>query len=291
MSAPESQLITDNSQLWKRPEAEVRQPNPIVARIQAGQLVRIMGPCSLMSVEQLEAILEVIEGNVDGVRAPGKKPRTRPVSPQGERLFEGIGLREAKRVYRRIVLRHPQLLFASEVMSGKDLKALQQWLALPWIGSRTQEQETCRDIGKAAAEAQLPVMVKNPLVADLELMMGMIENTIIGAESAIPVMLCLRGTIPTEGTDTNVWRNKDNIDWIPALKRAFPNLPIILDPSHMLKKNALTPRNVVDLVKKGVDLGANGFIIELHTPKFPSITDPGTHAEETLDLLVRENLA
>lgn len=290
MNILESALIDQNTRLWQQPNAGLSRPNGLVSRVQSEELLRIMGPCSLESVEQIETMLRVLGNQVDAVRAPGKKPRTRPVSPNGELLFEGIGLSQTAVILDELLATHPQLMFASETMSGTDLLTLHSRLGLAWIGSRTQQQETCRDIGESANTAQIPVMIKNPLSPDLELFLGMIENTILGSKNAIPLLLCLRGRAPVTTSERHEWRYVPNLEWLPILTEAFPQLPVLIDPSHMLLKPDLTPENVADLIEQAVDAGAKGYVVELNTPQHPSQTDPGTDAEKTLNVLTQRKL-
>lgn len=290
MPALESQLILENTHLWQKESISSRD-NPVIQRIGSGELLRIMGPCALQSTEQVEDMLHIIGHDADVVRAPGKKPRTRPVSPKGERMFEGIGLDKAKAIYHEIMSRFPQTVFASEVMSGSDIITLGESIGLGWIGSRTQQQETCRDVGTAAQQLELPIMIKNPMSADLELFLGMIENTILGSENTVPLLICLRGTVPVNDEQRSEWRNVPNLHWLPILLEAFPQLPIIIDPSHMLKKNTLTPEKIGDIVSQAKDQGARGYIIEVNTPAHPSLTDPGVNAEEMMNVLAQKNLS
>lgn len=289
MSALESAVITANTQLWKTDSYPFTNDR-VASRLAAGELVRIFGPCSITSTEQVLAMMKVIAGQVDLVRAPGKKPRTRPVTPKGELLFEGIGMKQAAEIMREVIAKYPQTLFASEIMEAGDLDPVSTALGLAWIGSRTIQQATCREIGAKALEAQVPVMVKNPMVPELELMLGMMENTILGSKMAVPTLLCLRGFMTVTESEKNLWRYASNLYLIPKLLAEFPDLPIIIDPSHMLPKHRLRPTEVADLVEAGVQLGAKGYIVELHTPEHPSKTDPGTDAEQTLNLFAKRGL-
>jgi chorismate mutase len=289
MPTLESAVISANTQLWK-PENYPFDQRRVMERLAASELLRIFGPCSLTSTEQLVDMLAIIADYVDLMRGNGKKPRTRPFSPLGKLLFEGIGMEAAAKIFAEVIQQYPQVLFAAEIMSGRDLKAIAQYLGLDWGGSRTQEQESLRSIGAGSAEAGLPLMIKNPLTNNPELMLGMMENAILGSNMTVPILLCLRGFDPTTNEEKKLWRNVPNLDLIPGIKKAFPDLPIIIDPSHMFLKQNLTPKSVAELVRQGKDLGANGYIIELHTPKHPSITDPGTDASETLEELDKRNL-
>lgn len=284
-----SPQITQNTELWKAgnyPFAKDR----IAKRYQAGELIRMFGPCSLVSTAQILDMLALIAPYVDLVRAPGEKPRTRPFDANGKIAFEGIGMPAAATIMAAVVQRHPQVLFASEIMTGDTLPIIAEHLGLAWVGSRTQEKRTNREIGAAAAEAQLPVMVKNPMTADLAMYLGMMENVWIGSTGTVPIMACLRG-ISSAGTDrAQHSRNDSNVGWVKVLKSSFPGMPIIIDPSHMPLKDQLKPDVVADTVLEAVEAGADGYLVELNTPAFPSITDPGTPADATLEAFEKRGL-
>ena len=190
MSTLESTLITNSIKLWGS-----WQPNanslPITNRLKAGQIVRVLGPCSTQSKEQMLAIAEVTAPHSDGLRGPDKKPRTRPVKPDGTPLFHGIGHTASKPIYESVTRRHPNLSLGVETMSEGDVQALAGLIGLAWSGSRTQEQESLQELGAAALQAKMLMMIKNPLTPDHEFYLGMMENWIIGAGYAIPFMACV----------------------------------------------------------------------------------------------------
>ncbi len=282
LAMPESLQISQNTELWQ-PGHYPFVKDRLAQRLNADALIRMFGPCSLVSTPQVLDMLALIAPYVDYVRAPGKKPRTRPFNTKGEREFEGIGMHQAGKIMAEVIAEYPQVLFASEIMVGKDLKPVADYLGLVWVGSRTQEARTNREIGAAAAKAKLPVMVKNPMTADLSMYLGMMENIWIGANGVVPILACLRG-ISSAGTEKATHsRNDENTNWVKAIKKTFPNMPVIIDPSHMPLKSDLKPAFVADIVAKAVSEGANGYLVELNTPDYPSLTDPGTAAKETLE--------
>lgn len=284
-----SKLMSDTMRYWEPGQFPLAK-NTIAERYAAGKLIRIFGPCSLISVPQILDMLAIISKYVDLMRAPGDKPRTRPVKPTGELEFDGIGSAAAGRIYAEVVREFPQLLFASEIMVAEVLKLIHHQLGLVWVGSRSQEKRTNQEIGAAAAEYKLPVMIKNPMVPDLQMYLGMIENVILGSGGKVPVMACLRG-ISAVGTDMEgKARNIPNYEWIKLLKQEFPQMPIIIDPSHMPNKADLTPVVVAETVRIAVAEGADGYMVELNTPDYPSKTDPGTSAVKTLEEFEKRGL-
>jgi 3-deoxy-7-phosphoheptulonate synthase/chorismate mutase len=253
-----------------------------------GKPIRIMGPCALQSQEQIDAIMEILKGNIDYLRVCGDKPRTFPTDPKtGKLLFKGIGEEAAKVIYQQLLQQHPEIKLAAEVMNGKQLKELEGLLSIAWIGARTIERDTCAGIGEAAAQQedpQLQIMIKNNQAADLHQWRGRIENLLLGMQAmgeacAVPIMLCLRGFYPSPEMQQQ-WRNEPNLKLIPELKKAFPNVAVIVDPSHMVTSACSTAENVYTLVEEGMQLGADGYMIEVTHPKHPSLTDPGVPVEE-----------
>lgn len=307
MANLESKLISDSAQLWGTWESNP-QSRGIVDRLKSGKPVRLIGPCAAQTKDQVLSILEVTASHSDGVRLPDKKPRTRPVRPDGSVNFTGIGHGEVLSIYRTIGAKYPRLAIGAETMSGADvhLLAAAGILGFAWSGSRTQEQETLRELGSAASETNTLMMIKNPLTPDQEMYLGMMENWILGpigienwtinSKGTIPFMACIRGESPTTTEDKAIWRNTPNINLIDVLARSFPSLPIIIDPSHMVKapidemSKAKRLRLVVDLIRTGLDHGAKGYMVEVHHPNHRSLTDPGENVYELMNELDRYNL-
>lgn len=297
MSNLESKLITDNMQLWEgwKPTSQAERS---VDRLKSGQPVRLIGPCAAQSKEQVLAILAVTASHSDGLRLPDKKPRTRPVKPDGTRQFLGIGHSEVLSIYRTVAEKYPHLAIGAETMSEADVSLLSKTglLGFAWSGSRTQEQETLQDLGRAAEETNTLMMIKNPLVSDQEMYLGMMENWILGSSGRVPLVACVRGGAPLSSAEREVWRNTPNFDLIDALIKSFPALPIIVDPSHMVK----APRDevskserlntVVNLICRGLDHGARGYMVEVHHPDYPSWTDPGENVYDLMDKLDKHGL-
>lgn len=297
MSKLESKLITDNTKLW-----ETWLPNsqsaPLVERVRSGRPVRIIGPCAVQTSQQVEAILAVTASHSDGVRLPDKKPRTRPVKPDGTAVFLGIGHKQALQIYTTVQQDHPNLPICVETMSEADINTLAAAgiLGLAWSGSRTQEQESLHNLGQAANAVNIPMMIKNPLAPDDDLFLGMMENWLLGASLAVPLLTCVRGNTSYTAEQKRQWRNPPNIDLVSRLRQSFPGLPIILDPSHMVKppttsNEAVNRLNtVVQLIKQGMEAGATGYMTEVHHPDHPSWTDPGENVFELMNQLDKNNL-
>lgn len=210
----------------------------------------IAGPCSAESYEQLKATAEgIAKFNINYFRAGVWKPRTRPSE------FEGVGskaldwLKEIKREF--------SLNLCTEVANPNHVEqCLASGIDALWIGARTTTNPfSVQDIAEALKGEQIPVFVKNPLNPDLKLWIGAIERLKkVGIKNVYAIH---RGfSLADNGgyRQTPLWQ-------IPIeLKRTFPDLNIICDPSHIAGKSEL----VESLSQTAMNLGLDGLMIEVH---------------------------
>lgn len=247
--------------------------------------IRIAGPCALQSAEQAESLAALLKGNVDFMRAPHHKPRTRPYSPDGDLLYTGFGVENALPIYEAI--KESGLPIATEIMEPNHVAILRDAISLAWTGSRNTVGPLVTQIGAAALEANgLPIMVKNPLVDHIDTFIGLIEAAIAGSEGKVPVMACLRGICPTTAEEAGEWRNVPNLDYIERLKESFPDLQIILDPSHMIHKSNPDPVGAIrEILNEAMARGANGHMVEVVHKDHPSMTDPGIPVHAYLEMI------
>lgn len=210
----------------------------------------IAGPCSAETQEQVLTIAHQLKNTQATVlRAGIWKPRTRPGN------FEGVGavglqwLQQAKN--------ETGLLIATEVANANHVElALKHDLDILWIGARTTVSPfIIQEIAEALKGTQKIVLVKNPVNPDLALWLGAVERFY---EADIPNLGVIhRGFSSYE---ENTYRN--NPEWqIPIdLQNKFPDLPLLLDPSHISGRRDL----IFDLCQTALDLNYNGFMIETH---------------------------
>jgi len=212
----------------------------------------ISGPCSAETEEQvLKTAHELVKKcpQVNVFRAGIWKPRTRPNN------FEGIGISALNWLKR--VKEETGLLTAVEVANANHVyEALKHGIDILWIGARTTVNPfSVQEIANALNGVDVPVFVKNPLNPDLQLWMGAIErvhNAGIRRLGAIH-----RGfTAFQKGPFRNIPQ------WgIPIeLKRNFPGLPLLCDPSHIAGKREL----LREISQKALDLAMDGLMIEVH---------------------------
>lgn len=211
----------------------------------------IAGPCSAESEEQLlRTAFELKEtGKTDILRAGIWKPRTNPGH------FEGIGtkglswLLEAKKV--------TGLPTAVEVATAKHVEdAMAFETDVLWIGARTSVNPfSVQEIAEALRGTQQTILIKNPVNPDLKLWAGAIERIQkVGVNSIGLIHRGFTSYAENEYRNAPIWQ-------IPIeIKRLFPEIPLICDPSHICGKREL----LENVIQKSIDLAYNGWMIETH---------------------------
>ncbi|MBL7931076.1 MAG: 3-deoxy-7-phosphoheptulonate synthase, partial [Bacteroidia bacterium] len=132
----------------------------------------ISGPCGAESVEQVMQTAEGLHktGKVSLFRSGIWKPRTRP------NAFEGRG--EEALVWLQQVKKEYGFKTTVEVANAQHAElALKYGVDVLWIGARTTVNPfSVQEIADALKGVKIPVMVKNPIHADLQLWIGAIER-------------------------------------------------------------------------------------------------------------------
>ncbi len=211
----------------------------------------ISGPCSAETEEQVvnTAVRLAATGKVDILRAGIWKPRTRPGS------FEGIGtkglpwLQQAKKA--------SGLPVAVEVATAKQVEdALHFGVDVLWIGARTTVNPfSVQDIADALRGVDVPVLIKNPINPDLELWIGAMER--VQKAGIKNVGLIHRGFSSYGNTE---YRNAPMWHLAIEMKRRYPDLMLINDPSHICGNRT----NLLEVAQNAIDLDFDGLIIESH---------------------------
>ncbi len=216
-----------------------------------GSPLVIAGPCSAESEEQMlrtaHALKEISEVSV--FRAGIWKPRTRPNN------FEGLG--EIALPWLAEVKKQTGLKVTTEVATAKHVElCLKAGVDILWIGARTTANPfSVQEIADALKGVDIPVMIKNPINADLQLWIGALER--LNLAGITKLMAIHRGFSVGEKLE---FRN-DPLWKIPMeLKVKFPDLPLLCDPSHITGKREL----IQQVCQKAMDLDYDGMIIETH---------------------------
>ena len=240
----------------------------------------IAGPCSAETEEQVVKIAtQLKDTDATVLRAGIWKPRTRPGN------FEGVGALGLK--WLQTAKKETGMLTATEVANPHHVElALEHDVDVLWIGARsTVSPFIVQDIAEACRGIKQPVLVKNPINPDLALWLGAVERFYTCDVKNLGVIH--RGFSTYEKTK---YRNIP--EWqIPIdLQAKFPDLPIILDPSHIAGRRDI----IQDLCQTGLDLNFDGMIIETHYDPDNAWSDakqqitPETLVQIMKDLRVRE---
>lgn len=235
----------------------------------------IAGPCSAETEEQvMDTARSLQAADIQYFRAGIWKPRTSPDS------FEGVG--EEGLGWLQRVKRELGLSTAIEVANAKHVElALKHEIDLLWVGARsTVNPFTVQEIANALKGVQVPVMVKNPINPDLGLWKGAMER-ILRAD-VLRVIACHRGF---NVYGKSALRNAPLWEIPIELKREFPELPIVCDPSHIAGRRDY----IEEISRKAVNLGYEGLMIETHRDPDNAWSDAAQQLTPTdlRDLLAR----
>ena len=212
----------------------------------------IAGPCSAESEHQvLETArqIRIFNPEVTVYRAGIWKPRTRPNS------FEGVGREGFKWLQK--VKQETGLQTAVEVANGNHVQdALEAGMDILWIGARTTVNPfAVQEIADALKGVDVPVLVKNPVNPDLQLWIGALERI---NQAGITKMAAVHRGFST--FQAGPYRNAPRWNMVIELKRTFPELPIINDPSHI----AGDQRLLLSIMQRAMDYALNGIMVETH---------------------------
>lgn len=210
----------------------------------------IAGPCSAETEEQVMNTARQLAANgIKIMRAGIWKPRTKPGG------FEGVGSEGL--IWLKKVKKETGMYVSTEVATQKHVyEALKYGVDMLWLGARTTANPfAVQEIAEALQGVDIPVLVKNPVNPDLELWIGALERL-------SKVGLTKLGAIHRgfSSYDKKIYRNLPQWHIPIELKRRYPNLPIICDPSHIGGKRDL----IQPLCQQAMDLGFEGLIIETH---------------------------
>ncbi len=210
----------------------------------------IAGPCSAETEEQvLKIARELKDSKVSVYRAGIWKPRTRPGG------FEGVG--EIGLKWLQKAKAETGLKMAIEVATAAHVKlALEHDIDVLWIGARTTVNPfAVQEIADALQNTDKIVLVKNPVNPDLALWIGGVERLHNANIKNLGVIH--RGFSTYEKT-----KYRNNPEWQIAIdfQNKFPDLPLIIDPSHITGNRDM----IFQVTQEALDLNYDGMIIETH---------------------------
>jgi chorismate mutase len=248
--------------------------------MQLNHPIVIAGPCSAETEEQvLKTAHKLKETDANVFRAGIWKPRTRPGG------FEGVG--EKGLPWLQKVREDTGMLITTEVGNANHVeKALEYDIDILWIGARTTVNPfVVQEIADALKGVKKTVLIKNPVNPDLPLWLGAVERIYTAGIFQL-------GAIHRGFSTYNSFHYRNNPKWHIAieLKKEFPNLPLILDPSHICGRRD----TILDVSQTALDLNYDGFMIETHIDPDNAWSDakqqitPSQLNQITKDLRIRQ---
>lgn len=220
----------------------------------------IAGPCGAESEEQVLETARAIAsgGKVSLFRSGVWKPRTRPGA------FEGFG--ETALSWLQRVKEETGLPVTVEVANAEHTElALKYGVDVLWIGARTTVNPfSVQEIADALRGTDVPVLVKNPVNADLSLWMGALERiNRAGIKKLGAIHRGFHTAVKTQYRNAPMW------EIAISLKASCPTLPIICDPSHISGRREL----IQDIAQRALDLDMDGLMIESHRDPSAALSD------------------
>lgn len=242
--------------------------------------VVIAGPCSAESEEQLMSTAVSLSAiGIKIFRAGLWKPRTKPGS------FEGMG--EAGIPLLIKVKEETGMAVATEVATPEHVEiAIKAGIDYLWIGARSVTNPFAVEaIANALSGSDAAVLIKNPVNPDLELWIGAIERLRnAGIERIAAIHRGFSSYNEKRYRNTPLWS-------IPIeLRRRFPDMEILCDPSHICGKREL----IGEVAQQAMDLDFNGLMIESHCNPQVALSDsrqqiePGELKNLLSNLAIRE---
>jgi len=243
----------------------------------------IAGPCSAETEEQVLKIAHQLKDtDATVLRAGIWKPRTRPGN------FEGVGALGLKWLQK--AKEEAGMLTTTEVANPHHVElALKHDVDILWIGARTTVSPfIIQEIADALKGTDKPVLIKNPVNPDLALWLGAVERMYTADIKNLGVIH--RGFSSYEKS-----KYRNNPEWQIAieLQNKFPDLPLILDPSHIAGRRDI----IFDLCQTALDLNFDGLMVETHWDPDNAWSDakqqitPATLVQIMKDLKIRKEVS
>ena len=210
----------------------------------------IAGPCSAETEEQVLKIAhELKDSDVSVFRAGIWKPRTRPGG------FEGVG--EIGLKWLQKAKAETGLLMGTEVATAAHCKlALEHDIDVLWVGARTTANPfAVQEIADTLKGTDKIVLIKNPVNPDMALWLGGVERLYMAGIKNLGVIH--RGFSTYQKTK---YRNIPEWQIAIELQNKFPDLPLIIDPSHITGNREM----ILEVTQEALDLNYDGMIIETH---------------------------
>ena len=134
-----------------------------------------------------------------------------------------------------------------------------------WVGARTTTNPfATQQIADALRGADVAVLVKNPVIPDVDLWVGAIERIY---NSGVRRLCAVHRGFGTH--ETTPYRNAPHWSVPIELHRRLPSLPILCDPSHIGGRRDM----IASLSQQALDIGFDGLMIESHCNPAVALSD------------------
>lgn len=175
------------------------------------------------------------------------------------------------------------LKVATEVAGEKHVaECLKHGIDMVWLGARTTANPfLVQEIADALKGTDIPVLVKNPVNADLDLWIGALERL---SRAGIKKLGVIHRGFST--FDKIKYRNDPQWQVAIELRSRYPELPFFVDPSHMGGSRDY----IQEISQRSLDLGFEGLMIESHCNPAVALSDAKQQLtpDELSDLLYNQ---
>jgi chorismate mutase len=189
-----------------------------------------------------------------------------------------VGLKWLQRVQKEYGLK-----VATEVAGEKHVaECLKHGVDMVWLGARTTANPfLVQEIADALKGTDIPVLVKNPVNADLDLWIGALERL---SRAGIKKLGVIHRGFST--FDKIKYRNDPQWQVAIELRSRYPELPFFVDPSHMGGSRDY----IQEISQRSLDLGFEGLMIESHCNPSVALSDAKQQLtpDELSDLLYNQ---
>ena len=235
----------------------------------------IAGPCSAESPQQFsESIQGILPAQPDLIRAGIWKPRTKPGH------FEGLGASALGWTHE--IAQQLGVPLMVEVGSAEHVEqVLEAGIRHVWIGARTTVNPfMVQEIATALEGSAIAVLVKNPVSPDIELWSGAIERL---SKAGIEQLGAVHRGFT--GYGRTLYRNHPSWEIPIELRRRYPDMLILCDPSHISGDRLLVP----EVAQMALDLEFDGLMVESHVSPDSALSDAKQQLtpQALLDMLAR----
>lgn len=214
----------------------------------------VFGPCSVESIEQVDAVAKnLYQKGEQFIRGGAFKPRTSPYD------FQGLGV-EGLKILGEMKKRY-DLNVVSEIVNPNHFDLADPYVDVFQIGARNMQNF---ELLKEAGKTNKPILLKRGLSATIEEFIYAAEY--IYANGNNKIILCERGIRTYE----KATRNTLDISAVPILKQGT-HLPVLVDVTHSTgRKDIMLP-----VARAALAVGADGVMAEVHPNPSVALSDAG----------------